>query len=127
MRSLFVYIVASHKSGQTHAGITSDLVHRVWQHRSGQMKGAGAPSACAQLVWFAEFNSMEEAEAELDRLSRWPDAWTTRLIEEANPNWNDLWAGLKDQPKIGLNPDQQYLTPPRQTAYPVLRPMLQVA
>jgi putative endonuclease len=127
MRSLFVYIVASHKSGQTFAGITSDLVHRVWQHRSGHIKGMGVPSACAQLVWFDEFSSLEAAEAELDRLSRWPEAWTSRLIEKANPEWADLWTSLKDQPKIGLNPAQQYVSSHRQTTYPVIRPMLQVA
>ncbi len=124
MRSSFVYIVASHKNGQISTGITFDLVQRIWQHRSGQIAQSDASTACAQLVWYAEFDSPEEAQAELDRLSRWPDAWTLRLIEDSNPDWTDLWASLEDQPKIGINPVNQYLSSPPP---PIIRPMRQVA
>jgi len=95
MCSSFVYIVASGKNGQIHAGLTQDLVHRVWQHRSGQVEATGAPASCTQLVWHAEFSTLEEAEEQLERLSRWPEAWTNRLIEENNPEWIDLWANLE--------------------------------
>lgn len=127
MCSLFVYIVASRKNGPTYAGLTLDLVHRVWQHRSGQMDLQGAPVGCAQLVWYASFDQAEEARIQLDRLSRWPEAWTARLIEEANPDWRDLWASLDGQPTIGISHAFATYNAGTSSPYPVIRPMLKVA
>jgi len=99
----------------------------VWQHRSGQVEATGAPASCTQLVWHAEFSTLEEAEEQLERLSRWPEAWTNRLIEENNPEWIDLWANLEGQPAIGISPAFSANSHNTDTLYPILRPMLKVA
>lgn len=129
MCSLFVYIVSAQNSHQTHIGLTSNLVERVWQHRSGQMNSIGLPSECHKLVWYKAFDDVDAATAEVERLSLWPDAWLSRLITADNPEQADLWRDLEDQPRITLGPDHQTdnLQSSDTSAYPVLRPLLKVA
>jgi len=87
----------------------------------------GSPATCSKLVWHEAFSDPAAAEAQLDRLSRWPDAWISRLIEENNPDWDDQWASLKDQPTIGISPAFSQNNTNQPASYPVLRPMLKVA
>lgn len=129
MCSSFVYIVVSAQNGLTYAGLTTDLIHRVWQHRTDQLETLDAPAGCAQLVWYAKFDTPEKAKIRLDQLRRWPQAWIARLIEERNPDWGDLWTRLEGQPIIDVPHAERRISPPIDPAnrYPVLRTMLQVA
>lgn len=133
MCSSFVYIVASGQNGQIFIATTDDLVHQVWRHRTGAfedvdaLEDTGAPAACTKLVWHAVFNTPKEATAQLERLARWPQAWINRLVEEDNPNWNDLWAGLDDQPTIGISPAFSKHGVAANSHTPIIRAMRSVA
>jgi putative endonuclease len=86
-----VYILASGRVGTLYVGVTSDLAHRVWQHRNGVVEGFTKQYAVHSLV-FAEFHdTMEEAILREKRVKKWRRAWKIRLIEEANPEWRDLY------------------------------------
>ena len=39
MKAGYVYIMASGRNGTLYIGVTSDLVKRVWEHRSGVAPG----------------------------------------------------------------------------------------
>ena len=34
-----VYIITNHRYGTLYIGVTSDLSHRMWQHRAGEFEG----------------------------------------------------------------------------------------
>ncbi|MFC7497740.1 GIY-YIG nuclease family protein [Enterovirga sp. GCM10030262] len=38
-RQPFVYILASQPRGTLYIGVTSDLLRRIWEHRTGVMRG----------------------------------------------------------------------------------------
>ena len=38
--------------------------------------------------------AVEEAIIREKRLKKWNRQWKLRLIEEMNPDWNDLWASI---------------------------------
>ena len=44
------------------------------------------------LVWFEEYGDIREAILREKRIKKWERAWKLRLIEEGNPDWNDLAA-----------------------------------
>jgi predicted GIY-YIG superfamily endonuclease len=48
----------------------------------------------ARLVYFEQFDDAENAIRREKRLKRWNRAWKIRLIEEFNPNWDDLYSGI---------------------------------
>jgi putative endonuclease len=44
-----------------------------------------------RLVYFEQHTDIEAAIRREKRLKKWNRAWKTRLIEKANPNWDDLY------------------------------------
>ena len=88
-RNPMVYLLASGRNGPLYAGVTSDLVQRVYQHREGAM-GFTARYGVKRLVWFEPHGTMEQAILREKRIKKWNRAWKLALIEAANPDWRDL-------------------------------------
>jgi putative endonuclease len=89
-----VYILASQKYGTLYIGVTSDLIVRLYQHRSGQVKGFTAKYRVYRLVRFEQFDTMPEAIAREKQLKRWHRPWKINLLESENPHWIDLAPAL---------------------------------
>ena len=89
-----VYILASARNGTLYIGVTSDLVKRIWQHRSHSVAGFTETHSVDLLVFYEMHGSMEEAIVREKRLKKWERVWKLRLIEERNPEWSDLWAEI---------------------------------
>jgi putative endonuclease len=90
----FVYILASRIGGTLYIGVTNDLIRRVLEHREGKAEGFTKRYKVTRLVYFEVFDDVLEAIAREKRLKRWNRAWKIRLIEERNPNWDDLYPAL---------------------------------
>jgi putative endonuclease len=56
-----VYILASQKNGTLYVGVTSDLVKRVWQHKSDLAEGFTREHQVHTLVWYEAHETMESA------------------------------------------------------------------
>jgi putative endonuclease len=93
-----VYMLASHRNGTLYIGVTSNLAHRLQQHREGLLEGFTKDYGVARLVWFESHSTMEQAILREKRLKKWNRAWKIRLIEETNADWRDLAVDL------GFNP-----------------------
>jgi len=48
----FVYMLASQPDGTLHVGVTSDLVQRIWEHKSKAVPGFTSKYGVDRLVWF---------------------------------------------------------------------------
>lgn len=90
----FVYIMASGLNGTLYIGITSDLIQQVWQHREGVADGFTKKYGCKMLVWFEEFGDIEAAIRREKQMKEWKRLWKLRVIEEKNPDWEDLFESL---------------------------------
>ena len=90
----FVYIMASKRNGTVYIGVTSDLAKRAWEHREGIIGGFTKRYRCRLLVWFQAFDSIEEARRRELQLKEWHRRWKLRMIEEMNPDWEDLYPTL---------------------------------
>jgi putative endonuclease len=86
----FVYILASQKNGTLYVGVTSDLVGRLLQHRTGTGSKFAARYGVMRLVWFDEFDLITDAIAREKKIKKWPRQWKIKMIEERNPNWHDI-------------------------------------
>ena len=87
----FVYIMASGRNGTIYIGVTSGLVKRVWQHRTGAIDGFTKEYGCCLLVWYEAHDSIEAARQRELRMKEWKRAWKLREIEGLNPEWDDLF------------------------------------
>jgi putative endonuclease len=93
-KSFAVYILASGRNGTLYVGVTSNLVQRVWQHKEGCVDGFTKEFDVKELVWFEQHENAESAIAREKQIKKWNRAWKTRLIEENNPYWNDLYGSI---------------------------------
>jgi putative endonuclease len=90
----YVYILASKVGGTLYIGVTNDLVRRVWEHKSKLIESFTEKYDVARPVYFEQFDDPENAIKREKRLKKWHRAWKIRLIEESNPNWDDLYPGI---------------------------------
>jgi putative endonuclease len=91
-------MLASQEYGTLYIGVTSDLIERLYQHRTEQVKGFTAKYRVHCLVRFEQFESMHDAISREKQLKRWHRQWKINLIESDNPHWADL------APSLGLPP-----------------------
>jgi len=98
MKSYFVYLLASRRNGTLYCGVTNNLIHRVWQHRAGQVAGFTAKYNVTMLVWFEEHGYIIAAIHRETQIKRWRREWKLKLIEDFNPNWRDLYEALLPGP-----------------------------
>jgi putative endonuclease len=77
-----------------YVGVTGDLVRRVYQHREKLVAGFTQRYGVNRLVHFEAFGEIGAAILREKQLKRWNRAWKVRLIEEKNPNWNDLYPSI---------------------------------
>ena len=90
-REYYVYIVANRKHGTIYAGVTNDLVRRVYEHREGEIDGFTREHGCKHLVWFETHTDVDAAIQREKRIKKWRRRWKDELIEATNPDWRDLW------------------------------------
>jgi len=89
--SYFIYLMASRKNGTLYAGVTSDLIRRVHQHKNGLVEGFTDRYAVHLLVWFEATPSVEAAIQREKQIKNWKREWKIALIEKGNPGWLDLY------------------------------------
>lgn len=89
-----VYMLASQRNGTLYVGVTSNLVQRVWQHKEGLAEGFTKKYGVKLLVWYELHETMESAIVREKAIKEWQRAWKIKLIEQANPAWDDLYEGI---------------------------------
>jgi putative endonuclease len=97
-RQFFVYIMSNDpKSAVLYTGITGDLVHRVWQHKSKLVPGFTSRYNLTRLVYYERFFYPDAAIDREKEIKGWRRSKKIKLIESMNPRWDDLaenWQNL---------------------------------
>ena len=89
-----VYILASHRNGTLYVGVTSNLIKRVYEHRTDPVDGFTKRYGVHVLVWHEIHETMESAILREKQIKKWHRNAKLRLIERGNPGWRDLWPEL---------------------------------
>ena len=108
MNSYYVYILASKRNGTLYIGVTNDLIRRVAEHKSGQVKGFTKKYQVNQLVFYEDTSDIITAITREKQLKKWKRAWKIRLIEGSNPEWRDLYPDIMGgERETGFLPSQE--------------------
>ena len=94
MKEPCVYLLASRRNGTLYAGVTSNLVKRVWQHKKDLFEGFTKRYGVHRLVWYERHDSMVSAIQREKAIKEWKRQWKLELIEAQNPEWRDLYEDL---------------------------------
>jgi putative endonuclease len=101
--------MASRRNGTLYIGVTSDLAGRVYQHREGLVAGFSRRYDCKLLVWYQAFDDLDAARHRELQMKEWKRAWKLRVIEEMNPQWQDLYGACSEPPfpgEAGVQPQR---------------------
>ena len=90
----YVYMLASRKDGTLYVGVTSDLVGRVYQHKTGAVAGFTKRYGVDRLVYFEPCQDIQAVIAREKQIKKWNRGWKIELIEKTNPNWTDLYSEI---------------------------------
>ena len=96
-RNYDVYIMAS-ASRTLYTGATSDLEHRVFQHRHKLLGGFTARYNINRLVYYEVSREVRAAITREKQIKNWSRKKKVALIESVNRDWNDLsaaWHGTE--------------------------------
>jgi putative endonuclease len=94
MKQPCVYMLASGRNGTLYAGVTSDLIKRIWQHKENLVEGFTNKYGVHMLVWFEQHETMDSAIAREKAIKKWNRAWKLKTIESMNPVWRDLYTEI---------------------------------
>ncbi len=92
--AFYVYLLSSRKHGTLYAGVTRDLVQRVHQHRRKETEGFTSRYGVTRLVWFEIYDDPTSAIAREKEIKKWRRDWKISLIENENPDWDDLYNSI---------------------------------
>ena len=90
MRKYFVYILSSKKNGTLYIGVTSNLQKRIWEHKNKIVEGFTKKYDVTRLVYYEQTNDVESALTREKQMKEWKREWKIKLIQENNPEWEDL-------------------------------------
>lgn len=91
MKEYYVYILCSEKRGTLYIGVTNDLARRIWEHKNKATPGFTAKYFVNRLVYAEVYEFVGDALKREKQLKTWKRAWKIKLIEDVNPEWDDLY------------------------------------
>ena len=91
MKGGFIDILTNRPNVILYVGVTSDLVRRMFEHRSGFVDGFTKRYGLKRLVYFERFDDIQSAIQREHDIKHWSRAWKVRTNVATNPNWDDLF------------------------------------
>lgn len=90
----YVYILASKRNGTLYIGVTNNLVRRITEHKSNLFEGFTKDYEIHTLVYYEQFEDIEEAILREKRMKKWKRMWKIKLINQLNHEWRDLYSSI---------------------------------
>jgi len=90
MKQYAVYFMTNKNNTVLYIGVTSELVKRVYQHKTKAYKGFTAKYNCDKLVYFEVYTDINEAISREKQLKNGNRKRKNELVDKENPDWNDL-------------------------------------
>ena len=87
----YIYILTNKNHPVLYTGFTDNLDRRVFEHKNQLVSGFSSKYNCNKLVYFEEFIEKDEALHREGQLKRYRKSWKENLINERNPQWEDLY------------------------------------
>ncbi len=86
----YTYILTNKTHTVLYIGVTSNLKRRLKEHAYPSSKGFASKYKTTKLVYFESTNYVVNAIKREKQLKKWNRQWKENLINDKNPEWNDL-------------------------------------
>jgi len=92
-----VYIMTNKRHSVLYVGVTSELIVRVWQHKTHYYPGSFTSKYNCEKLVYCFYPHIEEAIGVEKTLKAGNRKTKIKLIEELNPEWLDLYDKLIEE------------------------------
>ncbi|MBL4615645.1 MAG: GIY-YIG nuclease family protein [Magnetovibrio sp.] len=82
------------RNGALYTGVTSDVVRRAYEHRTGMIPGFTSKYGCKLLIWYEVHDDMVSAIEREKQIKGGSRKKKLALIEGLNPSWHDLYENI---------------------------------
>ncbi|MFS4494145.1 GIY-YIG nuclease family protein [Maribacter sp. 2308TA10-17] len=90
MKQYYIYIVTNKNHTVLYVGMTNNLKLRLEQHQSKNNKGFTKKYSTYKLVYFEKTQYVNNAIKREKLIKGWRRQWKENLINDMNPDWEDL-------------------------------------
>ena len=90
----YVYILFNRRNGTLYTGVTSDIIKRVFEHKSKLTKGFTTKYSIDKLGYYEVHESVVSAIDREKNIKGNSRKSKIALIESVNPNWEDLYDSI---------------------------------
>lgn len=91
--SYYVYIIGNDRP-TLYIGVTNNLIRRTYEHRQALIEGFTKKYNLKKLVYYEEFEQVNDALVREKQLKHWSRKWKLDLIKKKNPDLKDLYTDL---------------------------------
>lgn len=87
--------MASERNGTLYAGVTSNLLRRIEEHKNGTLEWFSKKYHCTFCVYYEYYEHISSAIIREKQIKWWSRKKKLKLIETLNPEWQDLTEHIK--------------------------------
>lgn len=87
----YVYMLTNKTNKVLYTGVTNNLKRRIYEHKNGLVDGFTKKYNVHKLVYFDYTTDVHSAISREKQIKGWTRAKKDVLINEFNPNWQDLY------------------------------------
>lgn len=91
MKQGWVYFLTNEYNTTFYVGVTSNLIKRVYEHKSKNVEGFTKTYGLNKLVYFEQFDDIKDAILREKQLKNWKRSWKEDLIKGFNSDYRDLY------------------------------------
>ncbi len=86
----YIYLLTNWNNKVIYAGMTNDLVRRIYEHKNKVVEGFTKKYNINKLVYYEETSDVYAAIAREKEIKKWRREKKNKLVESINPAWKDL-------------------------------------
>ena len=90
-KEYYIYLLTNRYKNVVYAGVTNDLVRRVYEHKNKLQKGFTEKYNVDCLVYYEMYADIDLAIAREKKIKGWSRKKKNELIDQLNPEWKDLY------------------------------------
>ena len=90
----YVYILTNYTNTTLYIGVTSDIIKRIYQHKTKCVDGFSKKYNLSKLVYYEQCFNIESAIKREKYLKGKTRQYKNDLINKFNPEWKDLYESI---------------------------------
>jgi Predicted endonuclease containing a URI domain len=95
-KNYYVYFLTNWNNKVIYVSVTNDLNRRIYEHKNKLISGFTKKYNLNKLVYFEETCDINAAINREKEIKKWRREKKDILVNQINPNWQDLSDGFKD-------------------------------